>query len=293
MNSPRTYLLKKRIIIWFPFVGVFTLILVLSSLSAETVNRFFAFLAFWSDKNIDEVLTGNLLKNFDKVLHFTEYSLLGWFLARALAWEEITLNLKFRWYYLFFPVMAGLAVFDEFTQTFSPGRDVSFFDFVADMTGASLIALFFYLNEKQRIIQIRTRRDPAFQRKTWQRFIYFVPVFFAVSLILLFEYYFIKNINVYYLVSVLYFFAALFLARFLFWETWWSGSHKKKRVVLLLGYVGSLLFCLINALAQQNRPHYQMWFLFWQIIFVSGGFGLYTVFLFFLQKNKWIKEQIT
>jgi VanZ family protein len=71
----------------------------------------------------------------DKAAHFAEYSLLGWLLAGVLdpeaRWRTRTLLLAV----LGFVLVLGL--FDEWHQSWVPGRDSSLLDLMADLAGAA------------------------------------------------------------------------------------------------------------------------------------------------------------
>ena len=77
----------------------------------------------------------------DKILHFLEYALMGFFTTRA---AMLTWNLP-RWagWALGGAVAAVLGVGDELHQAFVPGRDSSGLDALADALGSFAGAAFF------------------------------------------------------------------------------------------------------------------------------------------------------
>ncbi len=77
----------------------------------------------------------------DKFWHVLEYSLLGFFIARAVL---LTFSLP-RWGAGLFAIFLGgfLGVLDEFHQYFVPARTASGFDALADLAGAALGTLLF------------------------------------------------------------------------------------------------------------------------------------------------------
>lgn len=79
----------------------------------------------------------------DKLIHLTEYSPLGFLLLRALSrtwvsWRGFTL--------LGAALLLGamIGTFDELYQGFVPTRQVSPWDFLADLTGVLLGAVIYY-----------------------------------------------------------------------------------------------------------------------------------------------------
>jgi VanZ family protein len=65
---------------------------------------------------------------WDKPAHFSEYALLGYFLARGLGGRRAALS--------GFVLAVGYGLLDEFHQSFVPGRDPSALDLLADAAGA-------------------------------------------------------------------------------------------------------------------------------------------------------------
>jgi VanZ family protein len=64
---------------------------------------------------------------WDKLAHFLAYALLGFLLARGLDGRRAA-----------FGIASLYGLLDEFHQSFTPGREVSLGDFLADALGAAL-----------------------------------------------------------------------------------------------------------------------------------------------------------
>lgn len=86
--------------------------------------------------NQSEVAGPEGIPNFDKLAHFAVFGLLSTLVIRAFfdpvrPWRSVLFAIAFTSLY-------GLA--DEFHQSFTPGRDVEFGDWMADTLGACLAA---------------------------------------------------------------------------------------------------------------------------------------------------------
>ena len=82
-------------------------------------------------------LSGKFNFGYDKIFHFIEYSLLGFFCFRT--------KLKlFKSSYLF-AITYGLSfgIFDEFWQSLVPGRNSSIYDVIADFSGICFMSILF------------------------------------------------------------------------------------------------------------------------------------------------------
>lgn len=111
--------MKRRLLYWIPVIIYYGLITVLSNLPMAAFPEEFAF-----------------FKHFDKLVHFVIYFFFGVLSLRALMCgrrEE-----KGRWLLLFYTFcLASVAgVIDEIHQTFIPGRELDYFDMLADVLGA-------------------------------------------------------------------------------------------------------------------------------------------------------------
>jgi VanZ family protein len=79
---------------------------------------------------------GDVPSGTDKLVHAVIYGVLGFLTARSL-WEPA--GGRPRWHYLLALLgIAVLALLDELHQTFIPGRDMDFADWVADVVGAAI-----------------------------------------------------------------------------------------------------------------------------------------------------------
>ncbi len=93
------------------------------------------------------------IRFFDKFVHFLEYGIYAYLLMLATRFSRFLRPIR---YAVVFSLVWGLfyAGTDEVHQLFVPGRDCSFFDFVADAVGIVLGIWIFYV-----------LRDKAFIRK--------------------------------------------------------------------------------------------------------------------------------
>ncbi|HMA75899.1 MAG TPA: VanZ family protein [Candidatus Krumholzibacteriaceae bacterium] len=80
----------------------------------------------------------------DKVIHYFEYSILALLFYRGLVYERWDIN---NMLYGFIVIIGsgGIALMDEFYQSFVPGRDASFFDLIADFLGIITGAAVYYI----------------------------------------------------------------------------------------------------------------------------------------------------
>lgn len=80
--------------------------------------------------------------HLDKILHFCAYFGLAFLTAHAYA-----MGTSRKRFWIAFCVASLYGLSDEFHQSFVPGRDVSFWDWVADTTGAWFGAYLFLKSE--------------------------------------------------------------------------------------------------------------------------------------------------
>lgn len=71
----------------------------------------------------------------DKLIHFTEFFLLGTLLARALIWQRYFRHIQRFWYVIGILFLVLFAAADEWHQSFIPGREVEVLDWWADFLG--------------------------------------------------------------------------------------------------------------------------------------------------------------
>ncbi len=82
----------------------------------------------------------------DKAIHFFVFGLFGLIFAWAYLRQNSRLNWK-QWIVAVF-VLLGVGFFDELHQHFVPGRNVDFFDWLADCLGALTFFLIYYYRNK-------------------------------------------------------------------------------------------------------------------------------------------------
>lgn len=114
---------KTHLRIWAPVVAFYALITFVSGLSSDKIAAVTTFYPF---------------AGFDKVVHFSEYFILGVLLTRALTLEEYQHRLKRHWYIYFVAAIPVMSFVDEIHQFFVPARSMDILDWVADMSGASV-----------------------------------------------------------------------------------------------------------------------------------------------------------
>lgn len=83
----------------------------------------------------------------DKLAHVLEYAILGFFLTRALLFQQ---NSKIRKNAVWLALVFGslYAISDEIHQAFVPGRSADIWDIVADILGVTIVAVFYFLRKK-------------------------------------------------------------------------------------------------------------------------------------------------
>jgi VanZ family protein len=102
---------------WLPPILWAVFIVVITSLPASAVPE------------VGGVPTGT-----DKLVHLGVYAILGWLSVRA-AW---TPERGWRAWLLTILIIAALAATDEWLQRYSPGRTPNIWDWIADVTGATI-----------------------------------------------------------------------------------------------------------------------------------------------------------
>lgn len=86
-----------------------------------------------------------------KSAHFTEYAILAFFTARALASTASGLLLKWR-YCLPLLLVAIIAAADEFNQSFEASRTSSVWDSLLDISGGAAMLIFLWVIGRPRIV---------------------------------------------------------------------------------------------------------------------------------------------
>ena len=105
-------------------------LLFISYLSIMIGNSFFSFINFPIKH----------LWRYDKCIHFAEYFILGLLLFNVLYENPVTQK-KFIYYMIFITI---IPIVDESIQFFIPYRIASFYDLLADYTGAYLGCFLYY-----------------------------------------------------------------------------------------------------------------------------------------------------
>ena len=90
---------------------------------------------------------------FDKLLHFLEYAVLGLLLARALK-KSYSRSSPLLLSFIAFFIAAAYAGTDEFHQWFIYGRNLDFYDWLADFFGAAVSSffVFFLRTDKKKVL---------------------------------------------------------------------------------------------------------------------------------------------
>ena len=112
-----------RLKLWVPVIGWMAVMIALSSIPG---------------KELPEVV----LPNIDKIAHFIEYAILGFLLARAIFKSGFKSG-SLAVFIIAVAIAVVFAAFDEWHQSFVPGRNTDMIDFMFDMFG-SLTGIFIY-----------------------------------------------------------------------------------------------------------------------------------------------------
>jgi VanZ family protein len=87
------------------------------------------------------------LLKFDKVIHFIEYAVFAVLIFRSFSNISFLPSRRYvLWLSLFF--LALFALFDEYYQSYIPGRNPDIIDLVFDICGATLIIILLYIKRK-------------------------------------------------------------------------------------------------------------------------------------------------
>ena len=94
----------------------------------------------------------------DKLVHFLEYAIFAFLAFRAFA--HLTRTIRANTAYLLTIFFVSIfAVFDEYFQSFIPGRHMDALDLIVDIFGALLIATFLWLRRRRREVVEGGARD--------------------------------------------------------------------------------------------------------------------------------------
>lgn len=110
---------------------------------------YYAFITFLSSIPSKEQPSLSFLPqipHFDKIIHFVLYGLWGALISYSLyRFPQKLFHTKLRIISLFV-ILFSLAALDEYHQSFVPGRDMDFLDFIADCAG--LICFYYFVKKK-------------------------------------------------------------------------------------------------------------------------------------------------
>lgn len=95
--------------------------------------------------------------DFDKMAHFSIFGLLGSLVARTPAGR--------RWWWLGIVAASLFGASDEFHQSFTPGRSVDAFDWLADTSGAVVaVCVYRFWNGYRRLMEWRFGSKPPVEK---------------------------------------------------------------------------------------------------------------------------------
>ena len=86
---------------------------------------------------------GDTFRIIDKVAHFVEFGIFGYLLAYAFTPSQMIVSRKKIAAVVFVGILYGLL--DEIHQSFVPGREADFYDFLADTLGVCLAVFLWVL----------------------------------------------------------------------------------------------------------------------------------------------------
>lgn len=133
---------SRRILRYGPVIGWLSFIFFAStnSFSASNTSRLMRPLLYWlcpACTEIQIVFWHGLLR---KAGHFTEYGLLAFLAARALATSSLR-ELRQHWFSLALLLIAFYALSDEYHQSYVPTRTASLYDSLIDFAGGLTVLL--------------------------------------------------------------------------------------------------------------------------------------------------------
>ena len=135
--------LGKFFRIWYPSVLLMIIIFIFSSAPADDSNRQSGLIInaitflFPNLKDVESLVT--IVR---KIAHFTEYAILGFFIARAFKLSKAS-----PWFSIL--ACAIYAGSDELHQSFIPGRSAEVKDVVLDTVGATFGVLIYWLTHRK------------------------------------------------------------------------------------------------------------------------------------------------
>jgi hypothetical protein len=84
-------------------------------------------------------IAGPDIVNFDKLVHFLVFGLVGVLILRSRT------PITWKWALASIAITSGFGAFDEFRQSFTPGRSVEWLDWIADTSGACVSIILYKL----------------------------------------------------------------------------------------------------------------------------------------------------
>jgi VanZ family protein len=108
-----------------------------ANFSASNTSRIIRPLLLWLFPGIAEASIQQVHSFVRKTAHFTEYAILALLTARALRTSGLA-ALRRSWWPASFVFVAGVALVDEYHQSFLPSRTGTIYDSLLDMTGGAV-----------------------------------------------------------------------------------------------------------------------------------------------------------
>ncbi|MDD2331141.1 MAG: VanZ family protein [Candidatus Cloacimonetes bacterium] len=103
------------------------------------------YLVIWGVSSIPSKSLVNIEKfSLDKIAHFSIYLVLG-VLFNRISKEN---KLKPKWVFTGFLFLVASSMFEEYHQKWIPGRSVSIFDWLANLSGLTIAYLFGFIHDK-------------------------------------------------------------------------------------------------------------------------------------------------
>lgn len=144
--------LTQRLARYLPLVLWIGFIFYASSgqMSASETSRFVAPVVRWFFPEVDAATLKTIHIFVRKTAHFVEYALLALVAARAFITSSRPV-LRRNWFALSFTLVAVVALFDEYNQSFYATRTGTIYDSLLDMTGglAALAAVALWRRSKE------------------------------------------------------------------------------------------------------------------------------------------------
>ena len=238
----------------------------------------------------------------DKALHFSIYYLLGFTFTRAIYNQSRFWRLGHRWLLVGFIVAPGFAIFDEWHQSFVPGRSVEWLDGVFDVLGFAVAILTFELAQRT---QLRKRFLPLTEMRD-KILMYRLQMCWSFWLVIVWDLYFsafpLRNSTLTnyfgkeaFLIiaqTMVWALQGILWARFWLWESWWQGKTQNQ-IWVFVGYIfGLICIGLEGVLRWRNQSLQMFWVLQgFEICGYTLAFALYDWGLKKLQHSQPAKHE--